>query len=206
MPGDITIQILDGNGAALALKGYDTGAGLEFYHRFDSAENHIGEMGGRAAIATATFTRPANTTAYASGNLVANSVTAGSVVPMALTVGRTSTAPGSSGMVRRAKLYKSGTSITNASFRIHFYTVNTMTFANGDGGAWSTNLVANYKGSIDVTMDKAFTDGAIGHGVPNAGSEINFDTQTLYAVVEARAAYTPASAEVFTLHAEVLQN
>jgi hypothetical protein len=36
---------------------------------------------------SASFTRPNNTTAYASGQLVANSTTAGSVAPMAFVLG-----------------------------------------------------------------------------------------------------------------------
>jgi hypothetical protein len=35
---------------------------------------------------SATFTRPSDTTAYASGDLVANSTTAGSVTPLTLTL------------------------------------------------------------------------------------------------------------------------
>src|SRR5262249_60630610 len=67
----------------------------------------------------ASFTRPSNTTAYASGNLVANSVTSGSVVPLAFALGN------SYGIgqfrINRARLAKSGTGVTNASFRIHLY-------------------------------------------------------------------------------------
>ena len=40
-----------------------------------------------ADIVTATLTRPADTTAYASGDLVANSTTAGSVTPLTFNAG-----------------------------------------------------------------------------------------------------------------------
>jgi hypothetical protein len=76
-------------------------------------------VGGFTARPSATFTRPADTNVYASGDLVANSTTAGSVAPMAFTIGRD--ALGKGGMVRRVRLRKSGTSITNASFRLHLY-------------------------------------------------------------------------------------
>lgn len=163
-------------------------------------------VGGTTALPTANFTRPADTTAYASGDLIANSTTAGSVVPLTCTLNRTASGAGSTGMLRRVRIRKSGTSTTNATFRVHLYTVNTMTFAGGDNAAWSTDKVANYVGALDVTMDKAFTDGASGNGVPNTGNEINLAQQVYYAVMEARAAYTPANAEVFTLEFEVLQN
>ena len=108
-------------------------------------------------------------------------------------------------MIRRARLHKSGTSLTAASFRIHFYRTSP-TVSNGDNGAWLSNNVANYVGAIDITCDKAFTDGASGNGVPNVGAELNFTSDTYYAVIEARGAYTPVTAVVFTVELEVLRN
>lgn len=171
-----------------------------------ATENHIGEVGGVSARPSGNFTRPSDTTAYASGDLVANSTTAGSVVPITIAVGRGASGSAATGMLRRLRLRKSGTSITNAQFRVHVYSTASITFANGDNGAWSTNAMANYIGSFDVTVDRAFTDGAAGVGVPTIGSEITFITQNVYAVLEARAAYTPGNAEVFTVELEVLQN
>lgn len=171
-----------------------------------AGELHLGEVGGKAAIATGTFTRPADTTAYASGDLVANNTTAGSVTPITLTVGRGASGSAASGMIRRVRLITSSTNITNAAFRIHFYKTTSPTVTNGDNGAWLSNQSANYIGSIDVTVDKAFSDGAGGIGIPSLGSEINFTTQTIYALIEARAAYTPTSAGTFTINLECLQN
>ncbi len=160
-------------------------------------------IAGLSQRVSATVTRPADTTAYASGDLVANSTTAGSVTPMQFTVAQWA---GGTGMIRRARIRKTGTSITNASFRLHLYNVSP-TPANGDNGAFSTNQAANYVGALDVTMTQAFTDGASGNGVPLVGSEINFDLPSgtvLFGLLEARGAYTPASAEVFTVELEVL--
>ena len=145
------------------------------------------------------FSRPANTTAYASGDLVANSETAGSVTPLDLKFG----SPGGtrSHAISRVKLSKSGTSITNASFRVHLYSASP-TPANGDNGAFSTDEAATYVGSFDVTIDQAFTDGSVGFGVPRStASEIpaRLGGGQLYALIEARGAYTPASGETFTL-------
>lgn len=167
-----------------------------------AGENFIGTIGGVTARPVVSFTRPANTTAYASGSLVANSTTAASVTPLQWTVSR---ATGKGGMVRRVRVRKTGTTITNASFRIHLYTASPAA-SNGDGGAWLTNQAINYVGSLDVTLDKAFTDGAAGNGTPSVGSEINFTSDTYYGLVEARAAYVPASAETFTIELELQQN
>jgi hypothetical protein len=154
---------------------------------------------------TATFNRPADTTAYASGDLVANSATAGSVVPMQFTVARVAAG---SGMIRRLRIRKTGTSVTSALFRLHLYNVSP-TPSNGDNGAWLTDQSAEYVGSLDVTLDKAFTDGATGNGLPTIGYEINFKLSSgtvLYGLLEARGAYTPASGETFLVELEVLQN
>lgn len=164
-----------------------------------------GAVGGYTVVVGGSFTRPADTTIYASGDLVANSTTAGSVAPITVAAARVN---GGTGMIRRVRLTTSSTSLTNASFRIHFYK-SSPTFTNGDNGAWLTTE-STYLGACDITLDKTFSDAAKGIGSPNIGSEINFDTVggsvNLYAVVEARAAYTPTSAEVFTLAVEILQN
>lgn len=171
-----------------------------------AGENFIGKVGGVTLLAAATqFTRPADTTAYASGDLIANSTTAGSVVPLQFTVARVAAG---SGMIRRCRLRVSSTVLTNASFRLHLYTASP-TPSNGDNGAWLTDKALNYIGAFDITLDKAFTDGASGNGTPNIGSEINFALASgliVYGLLEARAAYTPTSAETFDVALEVLAN
>jgi len=153
------------------------------------------------------FTRPADTTAYASGDAVANSTTAGSVVPLSWPV---TSDMGGSGMVRRARLTKSGTTVTNASFRLHLFTASPTTAA-GDNAALSLAGVAGWAGYIDLDMSamtNIFSDGAKVIGTPSAGVEINFDLPTtavkLFGLLEARAAYTPTSGETITVDLEVL--
>jgi hypothetical protein len=151
---------------------------------------------------TDSFTRPNNTTAYASGQLVANSTTAGAVLPLAILV-QGNSMPGCT-RITRVRLTKSNISPTNANFRVHLYGASP-TVANGDGGAWSSNQAANYLGSVDVPAMKAFTDGCCDVGATPAGSEllIRLPAQkTIYCLLESRAAYTPAANEVFTLAAE----
>lgn len=171
-----------------------------------AGENHVGAIGGHAALVAASqFTRPANVTAYASGDLVANSVTAGSVVALSFVVARVAAG---SGMVRRARIKTSSTVLTNAQFRLHLYTT-TPTVTNGDNGVWLSTQAATYIGAIDTTVDQAFSDGATGLGAPLAGSEINFalaSGQTIYGLLEVRAAYTPTSAETFDVALECLRD
>jgi hypothetical protein len=173
-------------------------------------EAHIGEVGGPLATPSAPFTRPADTTAYAVGDLMANNTVAGSVVPLSWTAARVA---GGSFLVRRARIAKTSTSVANAVFRLHLYATDPSAAAgitNGDNGAWLTKT-AGYVGSFDVTLDKVFSDGSAGTGVLQSltGSEISVHLasgQTLYGLLEARAAYAPASAETFTVVVELLQN
>ncbi len=156
---------------------------------------------------SASFTRPANTTAYAAGQLVANSTAAGSVVPLAVPV------YGQSGFITfrltRVRLLKSGTTSTNANFTVHLYT-QSPTVANGDGGAFSTNQAATWIGAVNISSMQAFTDGCAGIGSFAAGSEAFIKAtnvtgqsqQFIYALLQAQAAYTPGNGEVFTLTLE----
>lgn len=155
---------------------------------------------------SATFTRPADTTAYASGDLVANSTTAGSVVPLTFSLGNSF----AQGQLRltRARIYKNGTTPTNANFRLHLYESSPVP-ANGDNGAWSTSKAANWLGNIDVTSMLAFTDGCAGTGSAAAGSEMLLRLsagKTIYGLLEAKAAYTPASGEIFTVVLEEMDS
>lgn len=157
---------------------------------------------GFGAVASASFSRPADTTAYASGDLVANSTTAGSVVPVSLL--NAVREEGGVSRIERVRLRKTGTSITNASFRVHLFSA-APTVTNGDNGAF-LSILANYIGAFDVVIDRAFSDGAAGAGLPVNGAAATFTIPsgtTLYALIEARGAYTPVSGETFTVIAEL---
>jgi hypothetical protein len=153
------------------------------------------------------FVRPANATPYASGQLVANSTVAASVLPLAFI----SSGPSIGVLcIQRVRLKKSSVSTTNASFRVHFYDADPSAssgIVNGDGAAWSTSA-AHWLGAMDVVIATAFSDGSAGIGVANQGTEITSiftNGRTIYALVEARAAYTPASGETFTAVVETIQ-
>lgn len=149
--------------------------------------------------ASASFTRPADTTQYTSGDLIANSVTAGSVSPMSFKI------PTGRGLkLWRVGIHKTSTTVTDAQFRLHLYS-DSPTVANGDNGAISS-IAANWQGAIDIDgQSTAFSDDAKAFGVPVFNSVfapmfIYSDTdRRLYALLEARDTYTPASAEVFTV-------
>jgi hypothetical protein len=92
---------------------------------------------------------------------------------------------------------------------VHFFRAAPATITNGDNGVFSVSGVADYIGAMDVTVDRAFTDGAAGFGVPVVGSEMSIKLasgSTIRALIEARGAYTPGNAEVFTVTLEDLQD
>lgn len=138
---------------------------------------------------TATFTRPNNTDAYTANDLVANSVTAGSVVP--LTFQMTS----GGGFLRQISLHKTDVSVTNAAFRLWMFDASP-TMANGDNGAFAMSSPAftTLLGTIDVTIDQVFGD-AVGFARIDRGLWV---PNTFYGLLEARGAYTPAAQEIFT--------
>ena len=151
----------------------------------------------------ASFTRPNDTAAYGAGDLVANSTTAGAVVPLRIDLGNIVAAGHGITRITRARLTKSGTSPANASFRIHLYEAAPVP-QNGDNGAWSTDSAASWLGGIDVASMLAFTDGCTGTGSATAGSEmfLRLAGAAIFALIEAKAAYTPVANEVFTLTLE----
>lgn len=158
------------------------------------------------------FTRPADTTAYAIGDLVANSTVAGSVVPFTFS-GAGRFAQGA-GVVSRCRLFKTSTTLTNAQFTVHlFKTSPTVTVGDNAAfnvaGVFACNNGLNYIGKFPITMDTAFSDGANGAATPGANTDdMHFKLSagtSLFALLEARAAYVPVSGEVFTAILEAEQ-
>lgn len=160
----------------------------------------------RPQTASASFTRPADTTAYASGDLIANSTVAASVAGMQFPAGPL--------IIRRAKLIKDDDDVTLANFRLHLFTGDPCASApaNGDNGALGLNTdIAEYLGSVDFDMtaspDIYNTAGNVAVGVPLNGTEMLAPTEAnadIYGLLEARAAYTPVSGETFTVEIEYL--
>ena len=156
----------------------------------------------------ATITRPADTTAYADKDLVANSTSAGSVVAPSFTAART---VAGGGYVVGARIQKSTNVVTNAAFRLHLFSVVPTFTSAGDNSALATVVVAlakGYLGYVDVTAMVGFSDVAWGVGaIDNSRGKLPFIAvaQTLYGVLEAKAAYTPGDSEVFTLALLVAQ-
>lgn len=158
------------------------------------------------------FARPADTLAYAAGDLVANSTVLGSlVVPKIQNVMRM---VGEAVRVERIRLRKTSVTLVSATFRVHLFRI-APTLSVADNGVFNAAGVlaladiTGYVGGFDVTMDVAGAAGASGRGVPLMGSGVTLeasgtvgDETTVWVVIQATAAYVPASGETFTLTLE----
>lgn len=165
-------------------------------------------------VVSASFTRPADTTAYASGDLVANNTTATSVTPLTFAFpvdstpgNQTAAADKSILLIKRVGLSKSGTNVTNATFRVHLFSQNPAAtspvgITNGDNGIFSI-AKAGYLGYVEFASMNAMKDGAAKHEL--ADDMMSPEETSLFGFIEARGAYTPASAEVFTVTVEALR-
>lgn len=149
------------------------------------------------------FTRPSDTTAYAAGDLIANSVTAGSVVPLSWAF--PSNAPS---YIPAIRLAFDKADLASATFRLHLlHTIPTFV-TGGDNSAISTVVATGHAflmGAYEGTLSTISADGASGLLVPIDGLVIPMRKSptagiitTLYGYLEARAAYTPKSAGVVT--------
>ena len=165
----------------------------------------VATPGGIALIASSTLTRPSDTTAYAQYDLVANSTTAASVVATELP----SAVRNNEGIrIEGLTLRKSSTTLTNANFRVYLFNSNPGTFTVGDNAAFNSSgalgipTVSGLIGYFDVVMTQSGTAGAVGFGASNTGNPLVGKPSTgtsMYFVIEASVAYTPASAETFTV-------
>lgn len=156
---------------------------------------------------SANFTRPADTTAYAAGDLVANNVTAGSVVPLTFDVNGSQVSQGQC-VIQRARLHKSSNVPTLATFRLHLFAGTpdiasvAPTVANGDNGVLSvSSVLTGYLGFIDIDQaTNSLVGAATGCAKPGApANPIYHGGGQIYGLLQAQAAYVPTSGEVFTV-------
>jgi hypothetical protein len=158
----------------------------------------------RVSLTLASFVRPNNTTAYASGDLVANNTTAGSVVPMTFPI---AVGNGRSINISSWGIYKSGTTATNANFDLYLFDSTAIpTCTAGDNAAFlASNVLAinkgsEYAGKLTGGQMLGFGDGCKNvYLVTAPGLIFRNANGVLYGVLVAAAAYTPSANEVFAV-------
>lgn len=157
---------------------------------------------GKAYRSTVTVTRPSNTTPYTAGDVVGS--TSGSAILTLSNIGPS----GGYILVQSAALLFSDTSVPSGmgGFRIHFY--NAVPTAIADNAVF--DLVsgdrASYMGYIDLATPQDLGS-TVYSQVDYTGRQIKLAAAStaLYAVIETRGAYTPASASTFELRVSTLE-
>jgi hypothetical protein len=153
---------------------------------------------------TSTLTRPSNTTAYAPGQLIASSTTAGSVVVPSFSI---ASAAGGAILPRiRIRASLSPSSWQGVNLSVNLWSA-APTYTNGDAQPYavatgSATWLANYL----VTLTQ-FGDGAVGAGPLTGANEMALKLASGTAVywdLQVLNSATPAAGQTFTLIPELL--
>lgn len=145
-------------------------------------------------ITSQTITRPANTTAYADTDLVANNTTAGSVTPFTWDdKANTAQMRLVSGM-----LVKSTNTTANGSFRLWLFD-RSKEVTNGDNGTIAPTTMTGFLGTLSGSATLGGTAGARTPLAVDVQGQIWPATGKLYGLLEAKAAYAPGDSETFAI-------
>lgn len=156
-------------------------------------------------VVRATFARPANATAYSANDVV--STTAGAFITFPY-MGRVQ---GGSGIITGAILDTDTANVTNATFDLYLYSDTTSLTAIADHAVFTLLSGANGKRVCKIS----FSLGTGGTGSTSARSEVNgFISsyvcasygQSLFGVLVATAAYTPALSGTIGVTLKVLRD
>jgi hypothetical protein len=160
-------------------------------------------VGGTTTTIAASFTRPADTTAYAALDVVGPAVTAN------VTFTAVAREAGGSGYIVGLRLW-TNQSTNVAQFKVHFY--HTAPTAIADNAAF-TLLWANRDKRIgSVTLPTAATEGTGSDAASASDFTLRIPykaaaaSQDIYAIVETLTIFTPASAQVFYIELAVETN
>jgi hypothetical protein len=154
------------------------------------------------------FTRPADTNAYAQYDLVGPSTTAGAAV---VTLAGAVRAPGETFRVDKAALRCSDPLLKGKQIRVHVWRTapalgvgDNGAFNAADGGTFAVADIAGHVGSFDITLDRAGTAGAKGSAGPLDGLPVYIEpsvagTVDAFLTFEVRTAggFTPVSGATF---------
>jgi hypothetical protein len=157
---------------------------------------------GKAYRASVTITRPSNTTAYTAGDVIGD--TGGSAIITLPSIGPS----GGYVLVQSVRLLIGNTSVPSGmgAFRLHLYTASPTAIADNAAFDLVSGEVANYAGYIDLPTPQdlgstLFTQADYcGTAVKLASA-----STSLFAELETRGAYTPASATVYNLRVMTLE-
>jgi hypothetical protein len=167
------------------------------------------EASGVAYRSAVTITRPSNTTAYTAGDVVgvADSVTAANAGSAVITL----PAVGPSGgyvLVQSVRLLIGATSVPSGmgGFRLHFYTASPSAILDNAAFDLVSGEVGTYAGYVDLSTPQDMGSTLFAQA-DYCGTAIKLaaGSNALYAELETRGAYTPASGTVHNLRVMTLE-
>lgn len=162
---------------------------------------HIGNVGKSLAKVEVQLTRPADTNAYADGDVVSDSTSS----PNMITFANVAAENAATGFIRRFRMSSANASAVTETFTIHFYTSDLGGQNDNVAFVFDETNLEDYIGSIDITL--ADLGGkAVFQSLPNLPFICAAGDDNLYAILEITGAYTPTSAEVFTFEVLVERN
>jgi len=161
-------------------------------------------------VITASYTRPADTTAYAAGDVLADSTSAATI----LTFSGVSRANGLGYLIDGVTLVYSTAPATKADLELWLF--DTSITIQNDNAAWnptdsdlekSLGYVSLLGSGAIVAAPSGSNGNMIQHVEAKVKSRASASSSTnLYGIVVVRNAYTPSSAEKFTFRLHVIQD
>ncbi len=166
-----------------------------------AGENHLGEVGGKMVKGSVEFTRPADTTAYTAGDVVSDSASASTLMDFA-SFARTN---GGGGYIVAARLLTDKKS-TTPRMRVHLFNAANPTVAADNAAHKEIYADASKRmGYFDLPAMSTPVDTTNSDQSRSIDMNLRFpfvtggSTRSVYALLEALDAFTPASGEKFTL-------
>lgn len=194
------LQVKDATAATVYLS--ETGSGTDI----DPFVPNV-TAGGRKAVVSATFTRPADTTAYTAGDAVSNSTSATTAMTLTSAARKT----GGSGYIVGIRLSTNLKSIT-PRFRVHFWNASNPTMS-ADNAAFQAKYADESKriAMLDLTAMTTPADTTNSDMSRSADYTIRIpfvagSSADIYATLETLDAFTPANGQGFTLTVVVDQD
>lgn len=175
----------------------------------EDLNNNVQRTGKYKTTVTAAYTRPGDTTAYASGDVVCNSTSA----PVVLTFTGMARYNGGTGRIVGARLISDSAAGTKGDFELHLFDLSTVTIQN-DNAAWAPTdaHMLNEVGPIAFGAVPFVGSGneiyrlSAGSGGLALEFKCGASDANLYGILVVRSAYTPANAGVLQIELEVEQD
>ena len=157
---------------------------------------------GKAYRSVVTITRPSNTTAYTAGDVVGD--TSGSAIITLSNIGPS----GGYVLVQSVSLIFSDSAVISGmgSYRLHFYSASPTAIADNAVFDLVSGERANYMGFVDLATPVDFGSSLYTQtDYPGRLIKLAAGSTTLYAELETKGAYTPASASTIDVRVATLE-